>query len=228
MAGATAKPLGGSLPYPNGTLYVPKGLVGVFGGGQIRDLREDLGLFLWQGEFGFFYKPWLSAGAGFRIKAGEPSDIEQKVENRYFVFTRAHRAWNHVAIYAGPQVGVDNLNLTSSPDTGTHDVFSKTGASLGLEFGLGYKPLPWVGVTFGNRFEYSLANLTSGTRSASRTLNVRGMPGLSFDLLPFLPGLKESVSAFTAFCEYQRAFLFIVDHRQRTESAWMAGGSIAF
>ncbi len=225
-----------SIPLPGGTAYVSHGLVGVFAGGKIKDLDESQSLFQWQGELSYFYYPWLSGAAGFRIKAGEPYDTAQKVENRYFLALRAHKAWSKVVVFAGPELGVDNLNLTSSTrpqnDSLAKDVltktFSNTGAAVGLELGLGWKPLPWVGLTYGHRLEYSLANLTRESSRASRTFNLRTLPGISFDLLPFLPRLHESVHAFYVFAEYQNGYLLIVDDRRRVEGAWLAGATLAF
>lgn len=225
-----------SIPLPGGTAYLAHGLVGVFAGGKIKDLDESQSLFQWQGELSYFYYPWLSGAAGFRIKAGEPYDTAQKVENRYFIALRAHKAWSRVDIFAGPELGVDNLNLTSSTrpenDSLAKDVltktFSNTGAAVGLELGLGWKPWNWFGITYGHRLEYSLANLTRESSRASRTFNLRTLPGISVDLLPFLPRLHESVHAFYVFAEYQNGYLLIVDSRRRVESAWLAGATLAF
>lgn len=227
-----------SLPLPGGAIYQPKGLVGVFAGGTVRDLQDDASLFQWQGEVTYAYMPWLSAGAGFRIKAGEPSDSVQKVENRYFVLMRFHKAWRHVDVFAGPQMGFDNLNLTApfedNADTTLPDgnlltkAFQANGVGLGLEFGVGYKPFPWGGLTLGHRFEYSLANLSATRQDASRTFNFRAFPGISLDMLHFFPIFGRSVHGFYVFTELQSGYLFVVQHRRRVETAWIAGFSMGF
>ncbi len=222
-----------SIALPGGSLHMTQGLIGTFSGGKSKDLQEDQSLFQWQGEAAYAYKTFLTAGAGFRLKAGEPSSAEQKVENRYFISVRFHKNWTHMDLYAGPQLGLDNLNLTSSSfsDTAKLDplrqTFSNTGASVGFEFGFGYKPFGWGGLTYGHRLEYSLANL-SGSKRDQRTFNLRTLPGLNLDLLYFFPKMAASVQAFYLFAEYQNGFLFFFDQRRRVESAWLAGFSLGF
>jgi hypothetical protein len=225
-----------SIPYPSGHLYLDHGLVGVFAGGKVLDVNETKSLFQWQGEFSYFYHPWLSGGVGFRIKAGEPSDSIQKIENRFFFLLRTHYAWKKVAVFIGPQLGVDDLNFRRLADTlssaqrNASDSLTpnNTGAGLGMELGLGWKPLPWFGFTLGHRFEYALANLTSTSKAASRSFNFRDAAGISVDVLPFVPRLRESVHALYVFAEYQSGFLLVLDERRRIENGWAAGGSIAF
>lgn len=210
-----------------------QGLIGTFAGGRMRDLNESLSLYQWQGEIAFAYKPWLTAGAGFRIKAGEPNTDQQKVENRYFVVARFHKAFRKVDLYGGPQIGVDDLNLTeSTPDTTGEnlisDTFNKIGAGLGIEFGVGYKPFPWGGITLGHRFEWSLGNLTALTPDASETFNFRAFPGLSFDILHWTPDLGRSVHAFNLFLEAQSGYSFVVGARRRVETALVGGFTLGF
>jgi hypothetical protein len=233
IANEPTRPRRLSIPLPGGSMYMPEGLVGVFGGGRMRDLNESLSLYQWQGEVSYAYKPWMSAGVGFRIKAGEPNSEQQKVENRYFGQVRFHKAFRKVDLYAGPQIGVDDLNLTeSTPDsTGENllsETFSKIGAGLGLEFGLGYKPFPWGGITLGHRFEWSLGNLTALTPDASQTFNFRAFPGLNVDLLHWMPALGKSVHAFYLFVEAQSGYSFVVGDRRRVETALVGGGALGF
>jgi hypothetical protein len=225
-----------SIPLPGGTLHMAQGLVGTFAGGKVRDFKDDQGLFQWQGEVAYAYKPYLTAGAGFRLRAGEPYKDQQKVENRYFISMRFHKRWSVLDLYTGPQLGLDNLNLTASlTDSAGIDLsfkpftktFTNTGAGLGFEFGLGYKPFPWGGLTFGHRVEYSLANL-AGTRRELRSFNFRTLPGLSFDLLHFFPKLGQSVQAFYAYGEYQTGYLVFPDQKSRLESAWVLGMTLGF
>jgi len=241
-----------TIPYPNGALYLSRGIAGSFAGGTNSNPGEDQNLYQWQGELGYYYKPWFSGGLGFRIIAGEPSDSKQRITNRYFLLTRFHLAWSRLALYAGPQIGVDNLNVlvkksnsdslkTVNPLETNNDPFTSTNASVGLELGAGSKPLglivrslgltapSWsdaLGLTFGNRLEYSLV----GERNygSDQSFNVRLLFGTSLDLLTFLPSLRPSVRGLWWFVEYQRSYLILQKVSLRDETALISGVSLAF
>jgi|GEM_PF-7122895 len=51
-----------SIPYPNGAIYVNRGITGSFLGGKHQNLGEAQSLFQWQGELGYCYSPSFSGG----------------------------------------------------------------------------------------------------------------------------------------------------------------------
>jgi hypothetical protein len=212
-----------SIPYPGGALYINRGLAGAFRGGKYQNFGDDQSLYQWQGEIGFFYTPWLSAGLAFKINAGEPSAQEQKVFNRYYLHARFHKPFSRFAIYAGPQIGVDNLNVLAGTDS--LDVVS-TNAGLGLEMGAGWKVSRWAGLTLGSLAEYSLV----GDRNTifGNDLNLRIMPGMTVDLLAFTDTLRELVPALYMSLEYQTGFLLFQRGTKNNDQAFMLGVGLAF
>lgn len=222
---------GSSIPYPGGALYVERGICGAFLGGKQKNLGERQSLYQWQGELGYFYKPWFSGGVGFRIKAGEPSDLVQKIQNRYFLLTRFHKSWNMLALYLGPQLGLDNLNvlngnvtdsLLSAPKRGIKD----TDASLGLEMGGGWKANRWIGFTLGSNLEFSLVN--QDTLSSKKALDVHINPGLAIDILAFSENFRELVKALYVNVEFQSGFLLFEKTHFRQDWAAVFGIGLAF
>lgn len=218
-----------STPYPGGALYLSRGIAGAFLGGQTRNMGEDQSLFQWQGEVAYFYTPWFSAGAGFLVTAGEPSDTAQKVHNRYFLHVRFHKAWNGLAIYAGPRIGLDNLNVltgSSNTDSLVRVPIQNTNAGLGFDVGGGWKFSRWVGLTFGGAAEYSLVGEENSL--FGNNLNIHLLPGLAFDILAFSDHLRELVPALYITLEYQSGFLLFERGQHRREEAGIGGISLAF
>lgn len=219
-----------SIPYATGALYISKGITGAFLGGKYRNLGEDKSLYQWQGEAGFFYTDWFSAGLAFKIQAGEPSDLEQKVFNRYYGHMRIHKAWTKLAIYTGLQVGVDNLNvLTGTPDgvdTLVQRPIDNTNAGLGLEMGGGWKAGRWWGLTLGTVTEYSLVGDSHSL--FGNDLNLRVNPGVAIDVLAFTDTLRELVPALYVNLEFQMGFLLLQRGRRNNDQAFMMGVGLAF
>lgn len=221
-----------SIPYPGGAVYLQRGISGAFMGGKYKNLGQDQSLYQWQGEIGYFYLPWLSAGLGFKINAGEPTALEQKVFNRYYINMRFHKPWTRFALYAGPQLGLDNLNvLSGTPPADTlgaviEEPIRNTNAGLGLEIGAGYKFARWAGFTMGSVAEYSLV----GDRNSmfGNDLNLRLIPGLAIDVLAFTDTLRELVPALYINTEVQVGFLLFQRGRHRSDQAFLLGVSLAF
>ena len=220
------------IPYPNGAIYLPRGLAVSFMGGKHRNLGESQSLFQWQGEVGYFYTPFFSGGAGFRIRAGEPSAITQKVENRYFLLTRFHKSWKTVAIFGGPELGLDNLNVLSGapPKDSLNTVITKpiknTNAGLGLEAGGGWLFSKWVGFTLGGNMEYSLVGRESN--SVANGLNLHVLPGLALDLLSCTHTPRALVHAAYFFVEFQSGLLIFEKKLHKHDVAGVTGISVAF
>jgi len=217
-----------AIPYPNGAVYLEKGLSGAFLGGKHRNLGENQSLYQWQGELGYLYVKWFSAGLGFKITAGEPSETEQKIFNRYFIFGRFHKGWDKVAVFAGPLLGVNNLNiLTGSPtDSIFSDPINNTKPTLGLNSGVGWKFSRWVGLTVGSNLEYSLVDEEGvGLKNA---LNHHINPGLAVDILAFSKTMKELVPAFFVNVEFQFGLLIFEKERYRSDRTGVIGVGFAF
>lgn len=217
-----------TIPYPNGAVHLNRGLSGAFMTGRHRNLGEDQSLYQWQGELSYFYQPWFSGGLGFKITAGEPDTAAQKIFNRYFLFGRFHKAWEKVSIYAGPQLGVGNLNiLTDSPkDSLLAKPIGNTKPTISLNMGAGWKVSRWGGLTLGSNLEYSLVDEEGvGTTNA---LNQHISPGIAVDILSFADGLGELVSALYVNVELQFGFLIFERSGHREDQAAVIGLSLAF
>lgn len=217
-----------AVPYPNGAIYLEKGISGAFLGGKHRNLGEDQSLYQWQGEVGYFYTKWFSGGLGFKITAGEPSETAQKIFNRYFILGRFHKAWGNVAVFTGPQLGLSNLNiLTGSPtDSLISDPINNTKPTLGLNSGLGWKFSRWAGLTVGSNLEYSLVDEEGvGVKNA---LNHHFNPGLALDILAFSDTMKHIVPAFFVNVEFQFGLLIFEKRRYRTDRTGVIGVGFAF
>jgi hypothetical protein len=219
-----------SIPYPNGAIYLSRGISGAFLGGKHHNLGDPQSLFQWQGEIGYFYTPWFSGGAGYKIIAGEPSNTEQKIVNRYFLLTRFHKAWNRVAIYAGPQLALDNLNVLSGAQTASDSVLrapiKNTNAGLGLDLGLGWKFSRWVGFTMGSNVQYSLVGEEDSKNN--NALNLHILPGFAVDILSFTETLRELVPAMYVTVEFQEGFLLFEKSGHRNDQAAIMGIGLAF
>ncbi len=217
-----------SIAYPNGALYMSRGITGAFLGGQHKNLGEDQSLYQWQGELGYYYTPYFSGGVGFKITAGEPSDSAQKIFNRYFLNVRLHHAWDKIAAYGGLQFGMGNLNiLTGSPsDSLIKAPIKNTKPTLGLDLGLGWKFSRYLGLTLGNNLEYSLVD-EEGV-GASNALNIHVNPGLAVDLLAFTDNLRELVPALYFYVEFQRGILIFEKKNKREDQAGVMGLGLAF
>lgn len=238
--GAVNLPQGGhAIPYPNGALYVNRGISGAFLGGRHKNVGDTGSLYQWQGDLGYFYKPWLSGGLGFRITAGEPSSKAQKIFNRYFINLRAHHSWNDAAAgYVGVQFGVGNLNLltdSASNDTiktsvnlpkGLGTPIKNTKPTMSLDLGVGWRFSKYVGFTLGNNLEYSLVDEEGvGTTNG---LNLHVNPGLALDLLAFSEGLRNLVPAMFVNIEFQSGFLIFEKNGHKLDQSGVLGVSLAF
>lgn len=221
-----------SIPYPSGAIYLSKGITGAFLGGKYRNLGEDQSLYQWQGEVGYFYTPWFSAGLAYKIKAGEPNVSKQLVFNRYYANARFHLASSKVAFYVGPQLGMDNLNILSgTPDTDTlgsviEEPIKNTNAGVGIETGLGWKFARWGGLTMGAVAEYSL--VSDENSFFGNDLNLRLIPGISIDLLTFTDTLRELVPALYLTLEAQGGSLLFQRGQKDNDRAFMLGVGLAF
>lgn len=226
-----------SIPYPNGAIYVKRGLTGAFLGGKHKNQGEDQSLFQWQGELGYFYTPYISGGLGFRITAGEPSSSAQKIFNRYFLNVRVHRAWENLALYVGPQLGMGNLNILtdSTRDTtktgdkglgaGLKNIPSNTKPTLSLDAGMGWKLSRYLAVTFGTNMEYSF--VTEEGVGWSNALNLHLNPGLSFDLLAYADSWRDLVPALYVNIEFQSGYLIFEKSGHRLDQAGVLGLSLS-
>ncbi|MDB5049304.1 MAG: hypothetical protein JWO30_2375 [Fibrobacteres bacterium] len=224
-----------AIPYPNGALYLNRGISGAFMGGKHRNLGEKSSLYQWQGELGYFYKPWLSGGLGFKITAGEPSSAEQKIFNRYFIQVRFHKTWEKMSLYVGPQLGMGNLNLlsdssadsTKSPLENTGPIkIGNTKPTLGLELGGGWMFNKYVGFTLGNHLEYSLVD-EEGV-GVTNALNLHINPGLAIDILAFTETLRDLIPAMFVNIEFQSGFLIFEKSGHRQDQAGVLGIGLAF
>ena len=219
-----------SIPYPNGGMYLRRGIHGAFSGGRHKNQGEAQGLYQWQGEMGYFYTPWLSGGIGFKMNAGEPSDSVQKVKNRFFIMGRFHyKPLSRISGYFGTQVGVDDLNVSLSPvaDSGNfREPLRETNAGMDFELGLGWKLTRHFGLTFAQRLELSLVGEES--QNPESAVNFRSLPGVALDLLPFFPTLGETVKALHVFTELQFGKLIRASDSRSRDFAWIGGVSLAF
>ena len=217
-----------SVPYPNGAMYISRGITGTFMGGK-RGLNDEVNfLFQWQGELSYYYTPNFSGGLSFRIIAGEPNSQKQKIFNRYFAHARFHKAWEKTALYVGPQIGVGNINILT--DSLEHqkalDPIKNTKPTLGLDFGGGWKFSHMIGFTCGSNMEYSLVDEEGvGTTNA---LNLHVSPGLALDVLSLTDDLRDLVPAFYINAEFQSGFLISQKSGQRADVAYVLGVGLAF
>ncbi len=219
-----------SVPYPSGALYVRRGLCGAFLGGQHQNLGDSLSLYQWQGEATYYYTPWFSGGVGFRIRAGEPSAEKQIILNRYFLLLRFNKDLKRAAIYIGPQLGLNNLNVLNGKPKGVATIVDSaiggTGASLGLDIGGGWKFSRWISATLGTNLEYSLVGVEG--RANNNSLNINVNPGIAIDILTFTNSLRKLVPALYVNIEYQVGFLLLEKNRHRNDQAEILGLGLAF
>lgn len=216
-----------SVPYPNGAMYLDHGIAGAFMGGK-RGVHGENNLFQWQGELSYYYTPYFSGGLSFRIIAGEPTDTKQTIFNRYFAHARFHKAWDRFAIYAGPQIGVGNINILT--DSIAHkkvfEPLKNTKPTLGLDFGGGWKATHYFGATLGANAEYSFVDeVDVGTTNA---INLHISPGISLDVIALTDSLKNLVPAFYVYAEFQSGFLISQGSGQRQDQAYVMGVGLAF
>ncbi|MBF0430985.1 MAG: hypothetical protein HQK83_06875 [Fibrobacteria bacterium] len=224
-----------------------KALGGFFERNSLFDWENNL--FQWQGEGSFFYAPWISGGASAKIIAGEPTENSTLVENRYHIFSRFHYHNQKFAAFAGPLFGLYNLAFSMDTtgelpeaiipdpeDTEDDDenlkipIHGLQSAKLdyGAGFGLGYKMLPFSGITAGSQIEHVL----------DTEILLKYSCGLSIDLLFFMPSIKKNVQGFFIQFEWQSAY--IVDLRpkstqrqedysqRRQEQVFVFGTGVAF
>ena len=226
-----------SIPYPNAAMYLHRGIYASFTGGgansQVRDSAAGApawgdAVFQWQGEMGYFYTEWFSAGAGFRINAGAPSDSIQTVENRYFLVARLHRSWPRAAAFVGMRVGVDDVNFSLVPrdSLSLEERISESETGIGVAAGGGWKVTRHIGLTFGQRADLSFVRQTA--RGPSRSVNLLTQPGLALDLVRLHPPLGRNVKAFYLLSELQLGQSFSEFGPMTRQFAWITGLSIAF
>jgi hypothetical protein len=216
-----------SVPYPNGAMYLARGITGTFMGGK-RGLSNESYLFQWQGELSYFYTPWFSGGLAFRIIAGEPNSNQQKIINRYFAQARFHHAWEKVALFVGPQIGLGNINI-SIDSIAKHkglDPIKETKPTLALDFGGGWRFSRYVGLTAGSNLEYSLVD--EDRPGVNNTFNMHFSPGLSLDVLSLAESLRSLVPAFYVHAESQMGFLLTEGAQDRRDMAYIMGVGLAF
>ncbi len=223
-----------TIPYPNGAIYIDKGLCGAFMGGKVQTAGDTKSLFQWQGEMSYYYVPYFSGGFGFRIRAGEPSDSAQIILNRYFLLMRFHFTANQFAFFIGPKIGVDNLNviqdttLKTSPTKILNPLLENNNASFSLELGAGYNFYKWVGLTLGSNIEYSRLLFGNQSIDGDNALNIHLNPGIAFNLLNLSPSLHKVVPAINFYLEYQKGFLLLAQENRETDDAWVGGLGLAF
>ena len=217
-----------SVPYPNGAMYLSRGITGTFMGGK-RGLTYDQNwLFQWQGELSYYYTSWFSGGVAFRIIAGEPNSVQQKIVNRYFAHVRFHKAWEKAAVYVGPQIGVGNINILTdslSEQTGLEPI-KNTKPTFSLDFGGGWKFSRYLGLMFGSNLEYSLVD--EDKNGVTNSLNMHIAPGLALDVLSLAPSMRELVPALYVFAEPQTGFLLSEARGSRRDFAFVGGVGLAF
>lgn len=223
-----------SIPYPNAGMYLYRGIYGSFAGGRSRDADTAAGsewqnpLFQWQGEVGYFYTEYFSAGVGFRINAGSPADSNLTVENRYFLTLRGHKAWARAAAYLGMRFGVDDVNfsLRTADTLDLSEPLRETNTAVGLESGLGWKISRHVGLTLGQRMDVSLVR--QSVDNPHRALNFMTQPGIAIDMLRVKPALGDHVKAFYLLTEFQFGQSLPERGDWTRQFAWITGLSIAF
>ena len=217
-----------SVPYPNGAMYLSRGITGTFMGGKRRISEEENFLFQWQGELSYFYNDWFSGGVAFRIIAGEPNSDKQKIVNRYYAQARFHKAWSKAALYIGPQIGVGNINILTdslAKQNGLEPI-KNTLPTLAIDFGGGWKFSRYVGLTTGSNLEYSMVD--EDKDGLSNSLNMHLSPGLALDVLAFTDSLQELVPAFYVYVESQMGFLLSDASGSRRDFAYVIGVGLAF
>ena len=226
-----------SIPYPNAAMYLHRGIYASFTGGganaQVRDTATGAPawgspVFQWQGEMGYFYTEWFSAGVGFRINAGAPSDSIQTVENRYFLVARLHRFWPRAAAFVGMRVGVDDVNfsLVPSDSLSLEERISESETGIGIAAGGGWKFSRYAGLTFGQRADLSLVRQTA--RGPSRSIVLLSQPGLALDMVRVFPDLGQNVKAFYLLTEWQLGQSLPEYGPTTRQFAWITGLSLAF
>jgi hypothetical protein len=220
-----------SVPYPNGAIYLSRGITGTFMGGKRILSEETQYSFQWQGELSYFYSAALSGGLGFRIVAGEPNTDKQKIVNRYFIHLRYHLAWEKVALYAGPQIGLGNFNvkldsLTAFKGLDSLKALEETKPTVALDFGGGWKFSRQFGMTLGSNLEYSMVD--EDRPGVNNSLNMHVFPGLSWDILSLAGSLRALVPAFYVHAESQIGFLLSEATGPKSDIAYMLGLGLAF
>lgn len=226
-----------SIPYPNAAMYLHRGIYASFtGGGANTQARDTLSghvawgspVFQWQGEMGYYYTQWFSAGVGFRINAGAPTDSIQTVENRYFLVARLHHAWPKVAAFVGMRLGMDDVNFSLVPSDSItlEERISESQTGIGVAAGIGWKFSRYAGLTFGQRADLSLVRQTA--HGPSRSINLLTQPGLALDLVRVFPSLGENVKALYLLTEWQFGQALHEYGPMTRQFAWITGVNVAF
>jgi hypothetical protein len=218
-----------SVPYPNGAIYLGRGITGTFMGGRRALDEETQYSFQWQGELSYYYSSSISGGLGFRIIAGEPNSDKQKIVNRYFLHLRYHKAWEKVALYAGPQVGLGNFNVKLD-SLGTlnrlDSSLEETKPTVALDFGGGWKFSRPLGLTLGTNLEYSMVD--EDRPGVNNSMNLHVFPGISWDILSLAGSLRALVPAFYVHVETQVGFLLSEATGPKSDIAYIGGLGLAF
>jgi hypothetical protein len=231
-----------SIPYPNRSMYLDKGITGSVGFGYFEaegQFYRGKAMFQWQGEGSFYYASYLSGGASAKIIAGEPSDSSTQVENRYVGFIRLHKRLSSLAAFLGLFAGLYNLEFSlesaggelSQKDSG--DVNTAL-FDFGLDIGTGWKFSSPLGITFGTQLEQvtdapSLFKFVTGKKLAYTESLLRLNPGINLDLLFVFSELRNLCKGAYLSLEMQYAFIHDLENPRRDEEfIIILGGSVAF
>lgn len=226
------------LAYAFRTIKIQKGLVSSLSFGinhQDGDSIKNTTFFQWEGEGSYFYKPWISGGAYFRILSGNPTSTSTKIENRYLFFARGHYRRGNFGLYAGPMLGLHILNFQA--DTSTQEGNQPLSESeklkeigfenftYGAELGTAYRMNDWLGLNSGLKLEH--------TPEDDEKL-ARFVGGGSLNLLKLIKYKENTAQAFFLNLEYQFSLVKdalsdskILPARNR-ESVILLGFSVAF
>ena len=225
-----------SIPLPNRSIYVERGVVGSLAFGVFLakgNWYKDSFLLQWQGEGSYFYTKNISGGLSAKIIAGEPDSAAQ-VENRYVGFIRIHKCFSNLGLYAGPFAGIYNLEF-STDDPQRNDI-QLTLLDYGLESGIGWKFIPLVGGTLGIQAEQVLypKSLFDVILRERDKINIseslfRVLIGINLDLREIWPQLKTICKGAYLSVEWQYSFISDLDFPiRKNDNVFMIGSSTAF
>ena len=214
-----------SIPLPRQSAYTGYGLLVGLAAGIFNPTKECDCLGVWQGQFEFFYRDWISAGGDVRFFGGNlDTDVMLRYQ-RYRVNTRFHFPHSIWDWYVGPIVELENTDLedireewhqrdmegwipgastkTEQKTEECEKMFSLDGFSIGAEAGAGVSFLGFLGATGSVLYEYNFGGAQLLTLA----------PGVAFDLQEVWPWAKQRLSAMWVSFEmgFQRFFNRSVD-----------------
>jgi hypothetical protein len=214
-----------SIPLPRQSAYTGYGLLVGLAAGIFNPTKECDCLGVWQGQFEFFYRDWISAGGDVRFFGGDlDTDVMLRYQ-RYRVNTRFHFPHSIWDWYVGPIMELENTDLedireewhqrdmegwipgaSTKTEQKTEDcekMFSLDGFSIGAEAGAGVSFLGFLGATGRVLYEYNFGGAQLLTLA----------PGVAFDLQEVWPWAKQRLSAMWVSFEmgFQRFFNRSVD-----------------